>query len=288
MFGTCPTCNENFLLTPKRKKYCSATCRAKGVGLAKGQKLHLYCLVCGKALGVKPCHYRRDQGKYCSSECQHVAQRNDFTQCNISSAELHSLYVDQHFSARQIAQRYGVSPTTIHKKMAHYNILSRTRSESLVGHNGNKGRKLNLTGKQRQAMSQRMKERWAQPEYRRKVVQAIMAGAHVSPTTAERRLEKILQEAFPNEWKYVGDGQLVIGGLCPDFANINGQKLVIEMFGDYWHGKGANRRSDYESYRKAVFSKYGFGLLVIWERELKSETAVVETVKGFMEVSLCL
>jgi hypothetical protein len=130
LFATCPTCGNIFLLTPKGRKYCSATCRARGVGLAKSQKLHLNCLVCDKPIQVKPSHYRRGNGKYCSVECQHVAQRS------ISPTELHSLYWREHFSIRQIAQRCGVSRRAIQKKMTQYGIASRTQTEAFKWHTG--------------------------------------------------------------------------------------------------------------------------------------------------------
>lgn len=278
MFSTCPVCNNSFLSTPERNKYCSTTCRARGVGLAKSQKLHLNCLVCDKPLEVKPCHYKRGNGKYCSAECQHIAQRT------ISPTQLHSLYWEQRLSASQIAQRYGITRRAIQKKMAQYGIITRTLAEGRRLHPGrHKGIKQNLSREQRRAKSQRMKELW---EYKNRVVRAVMRGAHIRPSSAESKVNKILETYFSNNWKYVGDGQFIIGGLCPDFININGRKLAIDVFGDYWHGKGANRSASYEPYRQKVLSKYGFQLLVIWERELQDKAKVVEKVQKFMEVSL--
>ncbi|GAH86571.1 unnamed protein product, partial [marine sediment metagenome] len=35
-------------------------------------------------------------------------------------------------------------------------------------------------------------------------------------------------------FNYVGNGQIIIEGFCPDFLSKN-PKQIIEVFGDYWH-----------------------------------------------------
>lgn len=42
-----------------------------------------------------------------------------------------------------------------------------------------------------------------------------------------------------------------IGGLCPDFVNCNGKKVIIELFGDYWHDL------DEEGYEKIILRMEG-------------------------------
>lgn len=76
--------------------------------------------------------------------------------------------------------------------------------------------------------------------------------------------EPYLDQLFPGDWKFVGDGQLIIAGKCPDFVNVNGQKKIIELFGDYWH-KGQNPKA-----RIAVFKPFGYKTLVVWEHELRN------------------
>ena len=49
--------------------------------------------------------------------------------------------------------------------------------------------------------------------------------------------------------------------MAPDFLSTNGQRKVIEVFGDYWHkGEDPQGRID-------AFAKLGFKCLVIWEHE---------------------
>jgi len=88
----------------------------------------------------------------------------------------------------------------------------------------------------------------------------------------ERKLYKLLYKLFPNEYKYVGDGKIWINGKNPDFINVNGQKKIIEMFGDYWHSKKVTglKKKIHRIRRQNHFAKYGYKTLIIWERELKN------------------
>jgi len=100
---------------------------------------------------------------------------------------------------------------------------------------------------------------WQNPEYVKKQMKA----RGVRPNMQEMKLQSFLNKYFPNEWLYVGDGELVIGGKVPDFMNVNGKKWLIELYGDYHHqGQNPQDRIDF-------FSRYGYKTLVIWERELK-------------------
>jgi len=93
----------------------------------------------------------------------------------------------------------------------------------------------------------------------------------------ERYLLCVLDSLFPGEWKYVGDGQVIIAGKCPDFININGQKKVIELFGDYWH------RDDDPHDRIDTFSPHGYKTFIVWERELKDTKKLNNALTAFHE-----
>lgn len=101
---------------------------------------------------------------------------------------------------------------------------------------------------------------WQSIDYQKKQV----ISRSLRPNKIELRLNKILNENFPNEYKYVGDFQFWLGGKNPDFMNVNGQKKLIELYGSYWH-KDDNPRN-----RINHFKKYGFDTLIIWDKELKN------------------
>lgn len=105
---------------------------------------------------------------------------------------------------------------------------------------------------------------------------------HPKPNKPERRLMGMLDSYFPHEWKYAGDGSILINWYNPDFVNRNGKKLVIELFGDYWHGRRVEKWQDTELGKIMAYNSLGYRCLVIWEHELKDEQAVVAKIKQFM------
>lgn len=108
-------------------------------------------------------------------------------------------------------------------------------------------------------------------------VQKIKKGMLCFPNKPETAILSILDSLYPGEWKYVGDGDVVMAGKCPDFINVNGQKKIIELFGDYWHrGQSAEDRA-------AIFEPFGYETLVIWERELKDVDSVKNRIERFCE-----
>jgi hypothetical protein len=120
---------------------------------------------------------------------------------------------------------------------------------------------------------------------RDKRVKAIMLGNYRKPNKAEDYLLSLLNFVSPNEWKYVGNGEIIIGSRNPDFININGKKQIVELFGDYWHSKEVTGREEADdiSLREEIYSGYGYKTLVIWERELKSQEKVLERIAEFMK-----
>lgn len=103
------------------------------------------------------------------------------------------------------------------------------------------------------------------------------ASQRCSPTKPESTIFSILNDLYPNEWKFVGDGAVVIAGKNPDFINVNGKKQLVECFGDYWH-KGEDPQD-----RINVFKPYGYDTLVIWESELKEIDLVIKKIQNFAE-----
>ena len=147
-----------------------------------------------------------------------------------------------------------------------------------------KGRTLSI--ETRQKISLAVKLRWQNPEYRAKVIQALKArwadpdyadrvrpliikGNFQKPTQPEQRLIDIIKR-FHLPFKYTGDGKLTIHGFNPDFVNCNGAKVIIEVFGDYWHGKRARTWKETELGRIMIFNSFGFKCIVLWEKELNT------------------
>lgn len=76
-------------------------------------------------------------------------------------------------------------------------------------------------------------------------------------------------------YRYVGNGQVILGNKNPDFINTNGQKKVIEFFGEYWH------KPEDEEIKREIYQQYGFSMLVIWGKELKNKDSLLAKILAF-------
>ena len=107
----------------------------------------------------------------------------------------------------------------------------------------------------------------------------MMKGYKYSPNKAEQYLNNLLKICLKQKYKFVGDGKVIIDRFNPDFININGQKKIIELYGDYWHNKKDSIPRDKR--RIETYSKYGYKTLVIWEHELNEPEQILAKVMEF-------
>ncbi len=122
------------------------------------------------------------------------------------------------------------------------------------------------TEKLKRKLSRIFTKRWKDPNFQKKVQNS----CNLKPNKSEQKLGALLKELTFGDYKYVGDFQFFLGGRNPDFMNVNGQKKLIELYGDYWHNKQKFPKKHSPLERIKHFSKYGFDTLVIWESELKN------------------
>ena len=128
-----------------------------------------------------------------------------------------------------------------------------------------------VTQTAREKISRITRERWSNPDWARKMLKRFNS----KPNSLEKKLGQMLDEAMPGTWKYVGDGQVIIGGKCPDFINVNGKKKLIELYGAYWHDIFDIAR------RVEFFRQYGFDTLIVWDEELKDESRLKSKIIKF-------
>jgi len=130
-------------------------------------------------------------------------------------------------------------------------------------------------------ISQMMKERWADPEYANRVRPLIIKANSKKPTRPERQLIKLIKK-YNLPFKYTGDGSFSICGFNPDFVNSNGAKTVIEVFGDYWHSEKKVRSwKETELGRIMAYNSFGFKCIILWEKELNTlpEKLILERIR---------
>ena len=125
-------------------------------------------------------------------------------------------------------------------------------------------------------VSKTMKALWKDPEFSKHMC----GNRNKKPNDSEDQLRMVLNKYFPDEWKYVGGGEVNIGGRLPDFVNINGKKQLVEMFGIRYHDPDLYPKRPTEEELIAHYKTYGFECLVIWEYDIFDEAAIVERVKN--------
>lgn len=131
-------------------------------------------------------------------------------------------------------------------------------------------------------------KKWKEQQYAMKQLQLIQKGLNTIFNVPERKLSKLLHKLFPKEYKFVGDGKVWIVGKNPDFINVNGQKKIIELFGDYWHSKKitGKKKKEHRIQRQKHFANYGYKTLVVWEHELKTIPALKKKLVQFHGVQI--
>lgn len=99
------------------------------------------------------------------------------------------------------------------------------------------------------------------------------------PNKPETLLKNII-EKNKLDYKYTGDGKFWIENFNPDFINCNGKKVILEVFGDYWHNLDKIKIRDEK--KLEVLKKYGWDRIILWEREIYSlsEQEIVNRIKG--------
>lgn len=228
--------------------------------------------------------------------------------CNIGKAQLIDLYLEQNMSARSIGRLFDCRHEVIIRRLTEYGISVRSQAEALKTPSVRK-RFLEVQNDPMRKIKQsnRLKQSWKNPEERANMsqrlsvslqkwwrqlsceqkdimVKSMHQGLHRRPTKPEIVVRELLDNVFPNEWEYVGDGKLIIGGKNPDFAKrTDGKRQIIEVFGDWWHGEqltGRNKKEE-EEHRMQIFREYGYDTLIIWESELKEPQKVLAKVSNF-------
>jgi G:T-mismatch repair DNA endonuclease (very short patch repair protein) len=183
----------------------------------------------------------------------------------------------------------GIKPT-LHTKQKMSN--AQTKRFSIPSERKRQSKRLKQAYKS-PVLRQMAKERMCKvlkviPQEKRDIwIKHVMLANNIKPNKPELFLIQLLNTTSPNEWKYVGDGKVIICGRSPDFININGKKSVILLHGVYWHL--LKKRKDNPDLTKEqveqedinFYKTYGWDCLIIWENELKNPEKVLTRIKQF-------
>lgn len=232
----CQRCGKPFYTYPCLIKIGKGKYCSKECGYQLRNRVKIACLNCGKVFNDKPSEVERGR-RFCSHYCA-LKYRNEppiKTYCLECGKEI-------------ITTKYRVS-----KGAGKYCSIA-CRDNSLLN---------------RELHSKIMKQKLEDPEFMKKLLKSL----HIRPTKPELQLQAILDKHFP-QFRYNGDFSLgiTLGGLTPDFVNVNGKKEIIEVYGNYWHSREGVSWHQTELGRIMAYNSLGYRCLVIWEGELKSLT----------------
>ena len=226
---------------------------------------------------------------------------------NISKEVLYDLYWNKSMSMSQtdIAKALGVHHGTIQYWMKKYGIPSRSRKEAVKSNtikgllNANKKREIktskNVLWEYYRKMNLPLRtiadilgidKETVRKKLIRYNIPIRAMNAHITPSSAERKVMKLI-EKYNLPYRYTGDGSLVIENLIPDFICTNNQKTLIEVFGRPFHDPEVFKKKfkkeiskvRTEEYRREIYAKYGWKMIVIWEEELTNEESVLSKIR---------
>ena len=95
-----------------------------------------------------------------------------------------------------------------------------------------------------------------------------------APRRKPNKLEIETAKLLGEDWQYVGQGELVIGGLIPDFVHKK-RKVVLEVMGCYFHGCPTHfpnvrmGRTASTGYKESVYKKNGYNVIFLWEHDIR-------------------
>mgnify|MGYP001579822408 CR=1 FL=1 len=118
-------------------------------------------------------------------------------------------------------------------------------------------------------------------EYKEKVLKKFFSSLKLRPTSYEKQMSKIIYK-YNLPYKYVGDGSFLIGYKNPDYININGEKICIEVYHGYFKIRNYGSIENYEKQRSEHFDKYGWKTIFINEDEIlsKDENLILNKING--------
>jgi G:T-mismatch repair DNA endonuclease (very short patch repair protein) len=112
-----------------------------------------------------------------------------------------------------------------------------------------------------------------------------------APKRKPNRLEIEVAKLLGSEWLFVGKGDLVVGGLIPDFVHKE-RKEIVEALGCYFHACPAHfpnvriERTARPEYREQVYTRYGYKVTFLWEHTVKAQRKLAFAESGVKDPSI--
>lgn len=121
----------------------------------------------------------------------------------------------------------------------------------------------------------KLRELWKNQQFRERRIKKILKSLFKRPTSLEKQMIDMI-EKYNLPYKYTGNGLFLIGGKNPDFVNVNGEKICIEVRNrnvcKYWT---KITPEEYKRRRIEHFAKWGWECIVLWEDDLENNALKV-------------
>jgi len=197
---------------------------------------------------------------------------------------LYRKYWEEEYSMADIGEMLGCRATRVYEALGYHDIparslASRTKrnkdktSRTLKGTTFTKERRRRISEANKRAYREGRKAPWNKGK--RMPSETVHKFLTYRPPNKEEQFLIDFFAKYNLPYKFVGDGKVIIENRCPDFINSNGDKKVIEFFGEHWH-----RKEDEEEKRK-IYERYGFKMLGIWGEDTKDTNHLLEKVMAF-------
>ena len=127
----------------------------------------------------------------------------------------------------------------------------------------------NISAETRQKMSKAKKGKILTAEHIKKVL------TRRTPTSLEKKFLGIVEKnGLP--YRFVGDGSFMIGRKNPDFINVNGEKIAIEVYARYYKLRHAETVQAWQVERERVFREYGWTAIFFDETQVNEKNILTQ------------
>jgi len=226
----------------------------------KREKIIVTCLFCGKVIEVTPAGVGK---KFCSRKCKVSFRKNK------SFEEIYG------------KEKSAIIKTKMSQSMTGHRCSEQTKQKISRANTGSKtigycltcNKKFLMTPHEAKVQRKKfcslkcygiyLRKLWKSSETRDEMTKKLLFNTLKRPTSYEQKIIDLCHRSHL-PFKYVGNRQVIICYRNPDFIEINGKKLLIEIYDSYWHPK------NYEESRSKIFSKYGFKTLFLNEKDICS------------------
>jgi len=201
--------------------------------------------------------------------------------------ELHYLYLKKKWNFKKCADYYHCGTSTIQRRLKEYGIRIRKNNWNWYG----RGHPITEETRKKLSIALKKSAYWKgkkfPPELKRKLSESHKKNLTKEmirqtlkrriPTTLENRFLSIIRK-YNLPYKYVGDGSFIIENCNPDFININGEKIAIEVYARYFKKRNYQDITKWKIRRQKTFAQFGWKVLFFDETEVR-EDFVLEVLR---------